>query len=158
MNRITLKVNKANVYNEVAKTTSYVGQKMSTPDDDAYERVFTTDGDQMMLERFWTECCNAATEGLMGMVVNVTDYPVSHGVELDRDYEVELELSSGFSVPLAKSMELSLYSFFVELICAKWFRMTNKGEAEVYAADAARSLDDVLRKAYHRSAPVRVKS
>ena len=61
MKTIELTVNKANVYDEVAKTTSYTGQKMQG-DATAYDRIFTTDDDRMMLERFWVEACNGATE------------------------------------------------------------------------------------------------
>jgi hypothetical protein len=47
---IILTVNKEKVYEEVAKTTSYTGAKMD--DELAYDRIFTTDEDKSMLERF----------------------------------------------------------------------------------------------------------
>ena len=50
MNEHVLKIKKEDVYNEVAKTTSYTGAKME--DDAAYERIFTTAEDKTMLERF----------------------------------------------------------------------------------------------------------
>ena len=85
MNNITLTVNKAYVYDEVAKTTAYTGAKMKD-DADAYDRIFTTDEDRMMLERFWVEACNGATEEFKQFIVNVSDQPESHGVELDKNY------------------------------------------------------------------------
>ena len=95
MKNIELKINKARVYDEVAKTTSYTGVKMQG-DESAYDRIFTTDADREMLERFWVEACNGATEQFKPFLVSVTDQPMSHGVELDKDYEVKLELSSSF--------------------------------------------------------------
>ena len=44
MINITLTINKADVYKEVAQTTSYTGAKMDS-DGNAYDRIFTTDED-----------------------------------------------------------------------------------------------------------------
>ena len=53
MNEKTLTTDKNDVYEEVAKTTSYAGAK--TDDATAYDKIFTTDADKEMLERFWQE-------------------------------------------------------------------------------------------------------
>lgn len=152
---ITLEVNKAHVYNEVAKTTSYTGDKMQG-DDTAYDRIFTTDDDRIMLERFWTEACNAATEQFKPFLVQVSSYPESHGVELDRNYNVELELSSSFDENLKGSIESSLFSFFVAMIVSKWYKFTNKSEADMFATDALGMIEDVMKKIYYRKKPKRV--
>lgn len=156
MIEITLTVNKANVYNEVEKTTSYTGAKIEEGGDAAYDRIRTTDDDREMLERFWTEACNAATERMKRFVLSVTSYPESHGVEIDRNYEVRLELSSSFDTALTQSAETSLYSFFVTFIVARWFKLANKEEADSYAADAAALMDDVMRKLFYKKKPTRV--
>lgn len=51
---ITLTANRAEVFREVAQTTSYSGAKMSG-DDGAYERISTVDEDADELQRFWDE-------------------------------------------------------------------------------------------------------
>lgn len=155
MNVITLTVNKANVYDEVAKTTSYAGAKMQG-DDSAYDRIFTTDDDRMMLERFWAEACAIATEQFKPFLTSVNSQPESHGVELDRNYIVQLELSSAFDPALTDSIATSLFSFFVALIVSKWYKFTNKNEADNYVAEAAGMLDDVKSKIYHRKKPRRI--
>jgi hypothetical protein len=155
MNVITLQVNKANVYDEVAKTTSYVGVKMKD-DETAYDRIFTTDDDRMMLERFWVEACNAATEEFKPFIISVSEQPESHGVELERNYQVELELSSSFDTRLQGSIETSLFSFFVASIVAKWCKFTNKAETESYAKDATAAMLDVHSKIYYRKKPQRI--
>lgn len=76
MKEIELSVNKANVYTEVAKTTAYTGSKMQD-DKEAYSRIFATDEDREMLERFWVEACNGATELLKQFIVTVSDQPMS---------------------------------------------------------------------------------
>lgn len=153
---VTLKVNKANVYFEVEKTTSYTGAKIEEGGTAAYDRIRTTDGDQEVLERFWTEACNAATERMKRFVQSVSDSPVTRNVALDSDYEVTLELSSSFDTALTQSMETSLHSFFVTFITARWFKFANKEEADSYMQDAVAFMDDVMRKIFYKKKPVRV--
>ena len=64
---IILTVNKEKVYEEVAKTTSYTGAKMD--DELAYDRIFTTDEDKSMLERFWCESKNTICNSLKKMLL-----------------------------------------------------------------------------------------
>jgi hypothetical protein len=154
MIEIELHINKANVYDEVAKTTSYTGAKM-VEDDKAYDRIFTTDADRQMLERFWLEACNGATEQFKPFLVSVSNQQVSHGVELSADYIVTLEVSNSYDTTLTQSIETSLYSYFVMYIVSKWYKFTNKDESESCGNDAVGAMDDVMRKLYFRKKPTR---
>lgn len=152
---VNLTVSKQKVYDEVAKTTSYTGAKMQD-DAAAYDRIFTTDDDQMMLERFWVEACNAATEQFKPFLVNVSTQEEGQRVDLSHNYEVELELSSSFDQSLTSSIETSLFSFFVSFIVSRWYKFTNKDEAESYGADSVSMMGDVMKKVYYKKKPVRV--
>ena len=143
------------VYNEVAKTSSYTGSKMQG-DDGAYDRIFTTDDDRTMLERFWSEACNASTEQLKQFIVDVSDNREGNTIDLSRDYVVTLELSSSYDDNLTPSVEASLYSFFVSVIIAKWYKFCNKDESDTYAADAVGMMNDVKSKIFYRKKPTRV--
>lgn len=155
MIEVTLTVSKQLVYDEVAKTTSYTGSKMAD-DDKAYDRIFTTDGDRTMIERFWTEACNAATEQMKRFIVSVSDNSENNTVDLSRNYVAQLELSSSYDNNLTESVQASLFSFFVLAIVSKWYKFTNKDEAGTYAADAVGMMNDVMGKLYHRKKPVRI--
>lgn len=155
MIEVTLTVSKQRVYDEVAKTTSYAGAKMQG-DDSAYDRIFTTDSDRSMLERFWTEACNAATEQLKKFIVEVSDNSEGNTIDLSRDYVVKLELSSSYDNNLTESVQASLFSFFVSVIVAKWYKFTNKEEIESYGADALGMMNDVMGKIFYRKKPTRV--
>ena len=130
MKMVVFKVGKNEVYQEVAKTTSYTGAKMDN-DEDAYDRIFTTDEDRTMLERFWNESKNMIAGSLKKL------------------------LSSEREENLKESMQRSLFSFFVMNITSKWYIFTNKNEAEGYATSAATDMEDVMRKAYYKKKPVR---
>lgn len=145
MNEHVLNIKKEEVYNEVAKTTSYTGAKMD--DDAAYERIFTTEEDKTLLERFWDESKNAIAGSLKKFLTSEE--------EADGNYTLTLELSASFDENLLESMERSLFSFFVMNITAKWYTFTNKGEATDYAAGAASNLEDILRKAFFKRKPQR---
>jgi len=154
MQNVTLTVNKSNVYNEIAKTSSYSGAK--SDDSSAYDRIFTTDEDRQMLERFWNEASNAVTELFKPFITSVVSSPESHGIELGRNYTATLELSASFDVNLKSSIESSLFSFFVNFILGKWYGFTNKPEAQGCGQEAAAMLDDVRSKLYYRKKPTRV--
>lgn len=141
----TLTIDKESVYEEVAQTTSYTGAKMD--DEDAYERIFTTDDDKSMLERFWNESKNTIANSLKRILLNEQ--------ETDGTYSLQLGLSSSFDEALTESMQRSLFSFFVMNITAKWYTFTNKQEATGYASEAATYIEDIMRKAFFKKKPTR---
>ena len=128
MKSVTLRIEKKQVYNEVAQTTSYTGAKME--DEHAYDRIFTTDEDESMLERFWSESKNAICNSLKKMLVS------ENGA-------------------LTESMQRSLFSYFVMNITSKWYTFSNKGEAGEYALQAATYVEDILRKVFYKKKPIR---
>ena len=150
-------VSKNKVYNEVAKTTSYTGAKKMAGDESAYERIFTTDEDQLMLERFWMECCNEATNEFRPFIVSVTEQNDSETISLENNYTATLSMPSAFDENLVTSMQNSLFSFFVNSISGKWYKMTNKEEYDSYLKDAHTNLMDVRSKLYYRKKPTRKK-
>ncbi len=154
METVTFTVRKANVYEEVAKTTAYTGAKI-TGDASAYQRIFTTDADRLMLERFWTEACNAVADLFKPFITSLSDITESHHADITKDFVVELELSSSYDTALNNSIESSLFSFFTNLIVSKWSEISNKNEAEKYATTAAAMLTDVRSKIYYRKKPRR---
>lgn len=142
---ITFTIDKKEVYEEVAQTTSYTGAKMD--DENAYDRIFTTYEDQSMLERFWNESKNT--------VCNTTKKLLTSETETDGVFSLALQLSASFDKALTESIQRSLFSFFVMNITAKWYTFTNKKEATGYATEAATYLEDIMRKAYFKKKPMR---
>ena len=154
MSVTTFTVNKANVYTEVAKTTSYSGVKAAA-DGSLYEQIFTTDEDRLLLERFWNEAANAATNLFKPYLVSVSSTAQSHGVNLAGNYTVNLELSKGYDTALNDSVQSSLFSYFVNYIVSQWFVFANKEEAKKFAEEAVTMIDDVRTKIYYRKKPTR---
>ncbi len=146
MTEVTITINKEEVYEEVAQTTSYTGAKMQD-DEKAYDRIFTTEGDRSQLERFWHESCVDVCEILKEFVQEERNEKES--------FTVELALSSSFDKALEPAMKKELFSFFVTNIVCKWYVFTNKKEAADFSASAVSMLDGVKRKAYFRRKPKR---
>lgn len=143
---ITLSISKEDVMQEIAVTTAYTGGKMDN-DVKALQRIPTVDEDENHLERFWEESRADICQELIGLVS-------FEGME-GGDYELRLDVSKSFDEALLPSMKLSLCSFFVHNIVAKWYIYTNKGEAGDYADKAATLLDDIHRKAVYKKKPTR---
>ena len=176
---ITLSISKEDVMQEIAVTTAYTGGKMDN-DEKALHRISTVDEDENHLERFWEESRADLCQELIGLVtfegmvndtINIgpvdpvkpidqtgtTPAPaaVVPPISLPQHYELRLEVSKSFDEALLPSMRLSLRSFFVHNIVAKWYIYTNKGEAGDYADKATTLLDDIHRKAVYKKKPTR---
>lgn len=181
---ITLSISKEDVMQEIAVTTAYTGGKMDN-DEKALHRISTVDEDENHLERFWEESRADLCQELIGLVtfegmVNDTIIigPVDPVRPIDQTgttpapaaapaavlppaiinkqhYELRLDVSKSFDEALLPSMRLSLRSFFVHNIVAKWYIYTNKGEAGDYADKATTLLDDIHRKAVYKKKPTR---
>jgi hypothetical protein len=152
---IGLTISKQQVMNEVAKSTSYVGAKMEGDAGDYYTHMYTTDEDQVMLERYWNEAANSATDALKEYIGEVSEWDQPQGVAPTRDYVITLRMPSNFDERLKGSIESSLFSYFVTSILSKWFLITNKGEAAGYTEMATGHMEDVVSKLYHRKRPER---
>lgn len=153
MAQFTITIKKLSVYDEVSKSTAYSGAKAE--DDSAYERIFATDANRDILERFWAETCSAATAEFKPFISNVTEIEESRNVDVTKDYVVTLLLSNSFDANLKNSMENSLFSFFVNNIVSKWLKYADKTDAPTFANDAATAMLDVKAKLYYRKKPTR---
>lgn len=178
---ITLSISKEDVMQEIAVTTAYTGGKMDN-DENALHRISTVDEDENHLERFWEESRADLCQELIGLVTfegmvddniiigpngpmspigPVTQTPaaapsvVEPPISISQHYELRLDVSKSFDKALLPSMKLSLRSFFVHNIVAKWYIYTNKGEAGDYADKATTLLDDIHRKAVYKKKPTR---
>lgn len=170
---ITLSISKDDVMQEVAVTTTYTGAKMDD-DENALHRISTVDEDKTHLERFWEECRADLCQELIGLVtfegmvsdsfrpVNPTLPDIAEtaavsppAILLKQHYELRLDVSKSFDDALLPSMKLSLFSYFVQGIAAKWYVYTNKKEAGEYADKATTLLDDIHRKAVYKKKPIR---
>lgn len=162
--KITLLISKDGVMREVAVTTAYTAGKM-VGDEKALDRISTVDEDENHLCRFWDESRADLCQELIGlvasegMIVSSEQSDDSANVDTSENspslYEVKLDVSDSFDEALLPSMELSLFSFFVHSIAAKWYIYTNKDEAGAYADKASTILDDLHRKAVWKKRPVR---
>lgn len=161
MNKVTITVNKANVYDEVAKTTAYVGAKKITQDGSqdtqAYSRLFAKDDDRIMLERFWLEAANKAADLLKPFVTDMATLNITHGFRLADNFQATLNMPARFDTNLTAAIQGDLYSFFVSFILASWIALADTKAAESYSADAAAALLGAKTKLYYRMPPKRQK-
>lgn len=147
MASITLNVNKADVWSEVAKTSGYTGDKMTDTDKNAYERILITDEDQKSLQRFWEEAVAVANDQLKEMLEMASP--------MNSDYNVTLNVSRSYDTVLNASVQAALTSYFISAIVGRWYKFSNKSEADSYLSEAANMMDDVLHKLYSRKRPRR---
>lgn len=153
MVEIILNIKKKDVYNEVAKISSYVGAKSekNSEDTDMYARVFATDSDREMLDRFWEDCCGRVAEELQRFIVDIANTDAS---------EVSLTVESLYNKSekgglRTKVLQKDLFSCFVNFILYKWFELTERERTEFYFTCYKDFVKGVKRKLSVKYAPVK---
>jgi hypothetical protein len=146
----TLTIKKSDVYEEVAKTTAYIGAKNKLEDGkSAFDQVFVTDADLTMIERFFNESLDALR--------NVLKRFISGGSEVDGTITWQLEMPSRFDDNILSSINSSANSFLVNRIIGKWCEITANDKVKEYADNAAALLLDIKDKAFFKKKPTRTK-
>lgn len=153
MAEIILNIKKKDVYNEVAKISSYVGAKSekNSEDTDMYARVFATDSDREMLDRFWEDCCGKVAEELQRFIVDIANADTG---------EVSLAVESLYNKSekdglRTKVLQKDLFSCFVNFILYKWFELTERERTEYYFTCYKDFVKGVKRKLSVKYTPVK---
>lgn len=150
MANFTLTITKSDIYEEVAKTTAYIGAKNKLEDGkSAFDQVFVTDADLTMIDRFFNESLDSLRNVLKRFVsgVSVADVTITW----------QLEISSRFDDNLLESIKSSANSFLVNSIIGKWCEITANDKVKEYADNAAALLLDIKDKAFFKKKPTRTK-
>jgi hypothetical protein len=146
----TLTIKKNDIYEEVAKTTAYIGKKATIEDGkSAFDQIFVTEADLAMIERFFNESLDALR--------NVLKRFISGGSEVDGTITWELEMPSRFDGNLLSSINSSANSFLVNSIIGKWCEIAANDKVKEYADNAAALLLDIKDKAFYKKKPTRTK-
>ena len=150
MANFTLTITKSDIYEEVAKTTAYIGAKNKLEDGrSAFDQVFVTDADLTMIERFFNESLDA--------LINVLKRFISGGSGVDGTITWQLEMPNRFDDNLLESINSSANSFLVNSIIGKWCGITANDKVKEYADNAAALLLDIKEKAFFKKKPTRTK-
>lgn len=152
---ITIAIKKGTVYNEVAQLTAYTGAKTNEETGNAYDRVFTTDDDRSMLERFWREACAFVTDGSKIFVTSVSSPANRDTVDLTEVFTLTLTMPSNYDTNLTTSIQEAIYSYFVNSIASKWFLIAKRDDAAVYESQAIANWTDARSKLFFRKKPSR---
>lgn len=150
MANFTLTITKSDIYEEVAKTTAYIGAKNKLEDGkSAFDQVFVTDADLTMIDRFFNESLDSLRNVLKRFIsgVSVADVTITW----------QLEMPSRFDDNLLESIKSSVNSFLVNSIIGKWCEITANDKVKEYADNAAALLLDIKDKAFFKKKPTRTK-
>lgn len=154
MRTINIKVSKASVYDEVSKTTSYIGAKASE-DGKEYERTFVTDDDYLMLERFWSETCDIVSASLRRYIDSQEVSVGDMGIDMEKDYNATLSVADAFNDALLDNLNNAMFSFFVSQVTAKWMMFVGADVASVYLSSASDRMNEVTAILTSRKRPTR---
>ena len=154
MKTTTISIDKQKVYEEVAKTTAYLGAKRISDEQDTYSQFSTTDEDRLMLEGFWVECCNAATQTMKRFAVAANEQSIGDGTE-DSVYTATLQMPDTWPDDMHNAVETELFAFFAALITAKWLDVAGSDKSDTYGNLADAKQTKLSRLLFHREKPKR---
>ena len=147
---LIITIKKSDVYEEVAKTTAYIGAKNKLDDGkSAFDKVFVTDADLAMIERFYNESVDTLMNLLKRFIEEV------NGEEGNINWK--LSLSSRFDIKMEPSIIRSASSYLVNSIVGKWCEITAPNKVKEYAENAAALLLDIKDKTFFKKKPTRIK-
>ncbi len=129
--------------NEVGKLTAYVGAKNTDEKDvNTYDKVFATNDDAVLLERFWREAKSDITDKLSRHIIT-PEKPITitdDNVDTTEQYQIELHLPDNYNTAMLAPLNDEIYNYMANTIIYKWFGITNRGDEERYSSYAANSL------------------
>lgn len=147
---LVITIKRSEVYEEVVKTTAYIGAKNKLEDGkSAFDQVFVTDADLAMIERFYNESVDVLRNALKRFIVGESAEEGST--------KWTLEMPSRFDDNLLSSINSSANSFLVNSIIGKWCEITANDKVKEYADNAAALLLDIKDKAFFKKKPTRTK-
>lgn len=148
MQEIKLRINKTEVYEEVAKTSAYLGAKtVDKNGKNIFDQVFVTDADKEMLERSW----NGAKDNVSYVLGN----NLKLSVEEDDEWLLNLGMTDNFPRQFVSSLESTIKDYVVNYVIAGWCEVADKGEVENYANQSGQLLMQVNNLLSMRMRPTR---
>lgn len=149
MQKLNISINRDKVYEEVAKTTAYIGGKnLDANGKSLYDQVFVTKADREMLEGFWLDAIGDVSAALGSVLVTEKS-------DSDEEEIFGLRVSSLFKGSLAKTLESTAFSYVVNKIVAEWCLLVSKDKANEYLSKANALLDKMDALLYMRKRPTR---
>lgn len=148
---IELDIKRKDVYNEVARISSYVGAKSFKEQDgqaDTYSRIAITDSDSELLDRYWEDCCGKVAGELQRFIKDI--------VSNDKSNDATFIIQPLSDVAQRKTvLQKDLFSCFVNFILCKWFELTDKERCEYYFANYNDFIKGIRRKLCMKFAPTK---
>lgn len=153
MIQITLSVATATLYEEVERTTAYLGAKQAPPDNPGnhFDRVAANPDDRPMLRRYSTEALSALAEKLKGIVGGMTPDSGEEGSAIS----LTLNLSDCYDPCLTPSAEAAFRGYIAAFVTARWLRLVVPEKEGVWQEEARRLLTEITATLYHRNPPKR---
>lgn len=157
MIEVKVYIKKSVIYNEVAKITSYIGAKRIDADQNVYERVFSTEDDRELLERYWREAKSDLTDIVSRWLVGSSKVDNSQVVDDAEVWEITLNMPHTFHLQMVDALDEDIHSFMIHSIIFKWLSVSEPKEAEYYHVQMMSKKESITKKLMYRIKPLSVR-
>ena len=142
---IQTSINKSDIFNEVAKLTSYIGDK--SQGEGVYDRVRTTDENEEILEEFFKVA-------LQDVLVTLREY-VGTTYSTANEVGFVFNVGSNYDATLVGRLADSIRGSIINSIVSHWFCLIDIENAKLYADKSAKELENALLIINNRKRPKR---
>lgn len=143
------------VYRRVRDKSGYAGAKKLDNDPKAYERMYTTSGDEFFLDDYFLEAKYAAQSAMKQWFRRDEKEEPTTIMGAQDSITWVLEVSESFDTALGMTIGENLTDYFVASILSKWYAMTSKEEAGAYAEATSGYLECAIRNICYKKKPTR---
>lgn len=128
--RISIIINRVDIYEEVSKATSYTGAKQTDAEgNSAYNKIWASESEYDILREYLKEACSKLS------------YILSEWMTEDKSndelYEIELRFAKNFNYSLIETLKETIKNYLFTYVLAKWYMITNKESAESTMIESA---------------------
>lgn len=132
---LEISITQEEVFLEVSKQTDYIGTKM-TGDEDARDRIATTDADAALLRSYWAEAVDELVGKCGRLVVN---QPAPDATTLT----LRLSMPSNWDTAKGANLRSMMARYIAKYVIQAWDKLSNKKEAEAHNKDALTLLEGI---------------
>ena len=154
---INMEIKKRDVYDEVAKLTSYIGAKATDGEKGiTYDRVFATEDDRDMLEQFWRDSKQDLINSCKRFVKTASEPANSQVIDYTEVLTMVMTMPSTFDTNLTNVLQSAMRFYCIHNISSRWVAITEKKEAKSYPDAAIKNMETTEETIYYTKRPKRI--
>lgn len=155
MNQVQIITRKAEVFDEVAKSTAYLASRAPEAEKQ-YQRIAIADSDHELLEAFWVQASHDIIELLSPYIIQAQANDDQRKVDINEDLHLTLSLPNNWKPEVLQTpIEQAIKDYATRLILQQWLTNTAPETKDLFKDSIIKSRLRIQFLLYHRQRPIK---